>query len=243
MDVPTTVKTALADQPVEGAVCLEAGAGVGNTTCGLLDAGARHVFAVTNDADHARLVRDRLDAEQSTRTTVLRADIRALPLPDDAVELVTAHGLLNVVPASSLGSLVGELRRVAAPGSRLVVDDYEPLPDDAAMRELVSLANAARELADGRPALTFYAAETVRDLFVGRGWHFDRRRTLLDPVPWTRHHVLVHANMVRDAADSLPDEFADPFRRETTRLVHDIGSESAGEMYSLAFRLPEQTEP
>jgi len=46
VDVPSTVSAALEDRPVEGAVCLEAGAGVGNATAGLLARGAsRRLFA------------------------------------------------------------------------------------------------------------------------------------------------------------------------------------------------------
>ncbi|MGA9402902.1 MAG: SAM-dependent methyltransferase, partial [Haladaptatus sp.] len=56
MDIPRTVRTALADRPVSGATCLEAGAGMGNTTAGLLADGASRVYAVTNDPEHATAV-------------------------------------------------------------------------------------------------------------------------------------------------------------------------------------------
>ncbi|MDS0300509.1 class I SAM-dependent methyltransferase [Halogeometricum sp. S1BR25-6] len=237
MDVPRTVRAALADRPVSGATCLEAGAGVGKMTAGLLDAGAAHVYAVTNDRDHARLVRERLAPDELARTTVLEADLRALPLSDAAVDVVTAHALFNVVPVASLAAVVGELTRVASPGAHLIVDDYEPLPGDAAMRELFALENAATELADGRPALTFYPAEVLRAQFEARGWAFDRERTLLDPVPWTESHVAAHANVVRRACERLPAAFAERFASEADRLEETIGSESAGEMYGLAFRL------
>lgn len=237
MDVPRTVRVALADRPVAGATCLEAGAGVGKATAGLLDAGAAHVYAVTNDRGHARLVRERLTDGELGRTTVLEADLRALPLPDDAVDVVTAHALFNVVPPASLAAVVGELTRVASPGAHLVVDDYEPLRDDAAVGELFALENAATELADGRPALTFYPAAVLRAQFEGRGWRFDRERTLLDPVPWTENHVAAHANVVRRASERLPAAFAEPLAAVAERLEAEIGSESAGTMYGLAFRL------
>lgn len=237
MDVPRTVRVALADRPVAGATCLEAGAGVGKATTGLLDAGAAHVYAVTNNRGHARLVRERLASDERARTTVLEADLRAIPLPDDAVDVVTAHALFNVVPAASLAAVVGELSRVASPGAHLVVDDYEPLPDGAAVRELFALENAATELADGRPALTFYPAEVLRAQFEARGWAFDRKRTLLDPVPWTEEHVAAHANVVRRACERLPAAYAEPLSAAADRLETEIGSESVGEMYGLAFRL------
>ena len=105
------------------------------------------------------------------------------------------------------------------------------------MRELFAVENAATELADGRSALTFYPAEALRAQFEARGWTFDRERTLLDPVPWTESHVAAHANVVHRACERLPTAFAERFASEANRLEREIGSESAGEMYGLAFRL------
>ncbi|MFC4541861.1 class I SAM-dependent methyltransferase [Halosolutus amylolyticus] len=258
MDVPETVTTALADRPVTRRVCLEAGAGVGNTTAGLLAAGASHVYAVTNDRDHATIVReriqddaergdgddtDRVDGDVADRTAVLEADVRSLPLATDSIELITAHGLFNVLPPASLEPVAAELTRVAAPGCHLVVDDYEPLPDDAAVRELFALENAATELAAGRPALTFYPAAVLRRLFVGYGWQFDRTRTLLDPVPWTASHLEAHADLARTAASEAPSELGEPLSAAADDLATAIGEEAVGEMYSLALQLPIQLDP
>ena len=251
MNVPRTVTTALEDRPIEGAVCLEAGAGAGNTTAGLLATGAARVYAVTDDRKHAKSTLERIRGSDGdddpnrahNRLAVLEADLRAIPLPDDSVEIVTAHGLFNVVPPADLDAIVGELTRVAAPGCHLVVDDYEPLPDDAAVRDLFALENAAAELADGRPMLTFYPAAALRRLFVGTGWTFDRQRTLLDPVPWTEAHVEAHADVVRSRADALSaaggSALAGSLRERADALADAIGSESTGEMYSLAFRRSE----
>lgn len=247
MDVPRTVTTALADRPIEGAVCLEAGAGVGNTTAGLLENGATQVYAVTNDRDHARTTRERVREFQSVddqgrndgQFHVLEADLRSIPLPDDSVEIITTHGLFNVVPTTDLDAVLGELTRVAASGCHLVVDDYEPLPEDAAVRDLFALENAAAELADGRPLLTFYPAAVLRRLLAGYGWQFDRRRTLLDPVPWTESHVAAHAETVRSHASELPPDQGGVLIERADDLAEAIGSESAGEMYGLAMRLSE----
>jgi SAM-dependent methyltransferase len=239
MDVPRTVTAALADRPVAGAVCLEAGAGLGNATAGLLVADARRVYAVTNDPEHAAAVRERVDDDASTadRTAVLDADVRALPIADDSIDVVTAHGLCNLLAPATLDPVAAELTRVAAPGCHLVIDDYEPLPE-ARVRELFALENAATELATGSPALTFYPADVLRRLFVGSGWRFDRELTLLDPVPWTASHLVAHARATREAAGRLPSELGDPLIAEADRLVEEIGEESAGTMYSLGFRLP-----
>ncbi|WP_148414438.1 class I SAM-dependent methyltransferase [Haloferax sp. KTX1] len=239
MDVPTTVTAALADRPVRDAVCLEAGAGTGNATAGLLDAGAKRVYAVTNDPEHAELVRDRVAPSPTdrARTAVLEADVRSLPLADDSVDIVTAHGLFNLIGPESLAAVAGELTRVAAPGCHLVVDDYEPVPDDAAIRELFALENAASQLARGRPALTFYPADALTALFSGYGWRFDRELTLLDPVPWSASHVEAHASVARSLAADVPGEMGKRLAVEADRVAAAVESESAGEMYSVAMRL------
>lgn len=234
--VPETVRAALADRPVEGRVCLEAGAGVGNTTAGLLEAGARRVYAVTDDADHAAAVRDRCGDDD--RLAVIRADLRATPLHPDSVELVTAHGLCNLLGPAALEAVAAELARVTAPGSHLVVDDYDTLPEDAAVRRLFAVENAASELADGRPALTFYPASVLRRIFEGHGWTFDRERTLLDPVPWTESHLSAHARAASEAAGRLPEELAAPLERTAERVAADVGQAFVGRMYSIAMTTP-----
>ena len=236
MDVPTTVATALEDRPVAGRRCLEAGAGTGNTTAGLLEAGAAHVVAVTNDRGHAVETRERASDDRD-RLAVLEADLRAIPLPDGSVDLVTAHGLCNVLAPAALAAVAAELTRVAAPGAHLVVDDYAPLAGSAAVRDLFAVENAAAELATGEPALTFYPADLLRGVFAGHGWQFDRERTLLEPVPWTEQHVAAHADAAAGFAADCPAGVGEPLAERADRLATEIGAESVGRMYSLAFRL------
>jgi len=238
MDVPDTVATALDDRPVDGKHCLEAGAGVGNATAGLLANGADRVSAVTNDRDHARTTRRRVDEGDGDRLAVLEADLRSIPLPDDSVDLITAHGLCNVLDPAALSVVTEELSRVAAPGAQLVVDDYDPPPDGAAIGELFAVENAASELARGRPALTFYPAAFLRRFFAGCGWEFERERTLLEPVPWTESHVSAHADEAASVAAEHPGEPGDALAATARRLASEMGPESVGRMYSLAFRLP-----
>ncbi len=252
MDVPHTVATALGDRPVAGRRCLEAGAGVGNASAGLLANGAARVYAVTNDRDHARTTRRRVgsgdsgaggDSEDDSNSdggqlAVLEADLRSVPLPDDSVGLITAHGLCNVLDPAALSAVAEELSRVAAPGAHLVVDDYDPVPDDAAVRELFAVENAASALARGRPALTFYPAAFLRRFFAGHGWAFERERTLLNPVPWTESHVSAHADQAVSMAEAHPGEAGDALAATARRLASEIGSESVGRMYGLAFRRP-----
>lgn len=214
MDVLRTVTAALDDRPVAGKRCLEAGAGVGNTTAGLLAAGASRVYSVTNDREHAETTRARIrddgSADAADRLAVFEADLRAIPLPDDSIDLITAHGLCNVLDPATLSTVADELTRVAAPGCHLVVDDYDPLPDDATVRELFAVENAASDLARGRPALTFYPAPYLRRFFEGDGWVFDRELTLLEPVPWTEHHLAAHAARARSFAEDCPAGLGEP---------------------------------
>lgn len=245
MDVPRSVRAALDDRPVTGAVCLEAGAGVGNATAGLLDGGAGRVYALTDNRDHAVMTRERASvdvpaaAAASDRLAVLEADLRAVPLPDDSVGLVTAHALCNVLDPTALSRVADELLRVAAPGCHLVVDDYDPLPEAAAVTQLFAVENAAAELATGRQALTFYPARFLRQFFEGQGWELDRERTLLEPVPWTADHISAHVRAVSTFAQALPPDTGNSLTATADRLAAEIDSESAGRMYSIALRLPE----
>ncbi|WP_424015803.1 class I SAM-dependent methyltransferase [Halorubrum xinjiangense] len=247
MDVPDTVATALGDRPVAGRRCLEAGAGVGNATAGLLANGAARVYAVTNDRDHARTTRRRVAdsggdgsdrGNDADRLAVLEADLRSVPLPDGSIDLITAHGLCNVLDPAALSTVAEELSRVAAPGAHLVVDDYDPLPDGAAIGELFAVENAASELARCRPALSFYPAAFLRRFFAGHGWEFERERTLLEPVPWTESHVSAHADEAASMAAECPGEAGDTLSETARRLTTEIGSESVGRMYSLALQRP-----
>jgi len=245
--VPETITTALEDQPVDGAVCLEAGAGVGNATAGLLRADAARVYAVTNDRDHALTVRRWIG--RSDRLAVLEADLRAVPLARGAVDVITAHGLFNVLAPAALPAVAAEFTRVGAPGCRLVIDDYAPLPgpesgregkgEPVTVRDLFAAESAAAALARGRPALTFYPAAVLRRLFAGYGWTFERERTLLDPVPWTESHLDAHAGAARAATTGVTGPVAESLESLIDRVEERVDPASVGEMYSVAMRLPE----
>ena len=237
MEPPATVRTALADRPVDGAVCLEAGAGVGNGTAGLVAAGAERVYAVTNDSGHASGVSERFDGRNDV--AVLEGDLREIPLPDDSVDIVLAHALFGVVSPAGLPGIAAELTRVAAPGAHLVVDDYEPLPADSPVRRLFALENAAAEIATGRPALVFYPSDAMTAFFAGHGWRVDRKRSLLDPVPWTRELLDAHLDETRGFAEQLDGGVGTGLVADGERLVEEIGAEDVGEMYSVAMRLDE----
>jgi SAM-dependent methyltransferase len=236
-DAPETVTTALDGVPVAGRRCLEAGAGAGNATAALRNRGAGHVAAVTDDPDHAGVVADRFAGDGDV--TSLRADLRALPVADDAVGVVTAHALFNVLPTTDASAVVRELTRVAEPGAWAVVDDYGPIPDDA-VRALFGVANAVGELDDGRPTFTYYPSDHLRALFEAQGWTARWRRTLLDPVPWSGELLDTHVDLLTERAAGLPDGLDDPLAERAGAVREALGeSGETGEMYSLALRLEE----
>ncbi|ERG89840.1 MAG: methylase involved in ubiquinone/menaquinone biosynthesis [halophilic archaeon J07HX5] len=235
-----TVSTALADVSVEGTVCLDAGAGAGNSAAVLEDRGAGSVLTVTNNASQAASVRERFSTDSVV--TTLHADLRAVPLPEDTVELVTAHALFNVVATPETAAIVRELTRVTAPGGRLVVDDYSPLPDGP-VRDLFGAANAVGELNTARPTYTFYPREHLRWLFEHAGWTHIRTTNLLDPVPWPADMLDTHAELIANQAATFPDELANGLR-DRTSMTREQGGDGVetGEMYSLLFRLPHELE-
>lgn len=122
-----------------------------------------------------------------------------------------------------------------------MINDYEPLPRDAAVRELFALENAVMELANGRPALVFYPAAVLQGLFAENGWCFARKRILLDPVPWTDSHIDAHANAARRLARQAPDRITGALLKRIKSTSNRLGPESVGKMYSIAMDRPDRS--
>lgn len=234
-EIPDTLTDALAGVSTAGRAALEAGAGAGGATAALRAGDASPVYAVTDDRDHATGVHEQFPGDS---VVTLQGDLRAIPLPDDTVEVVTAHALFNVVPTTNTAAIVEELTRVTAPGGTVVVDDYSPVPDGET-RALFGAGNAISELVDGVPTYTFYPASHLRGLFEAAGWEHTETTTLLDPVPWTVELLDAHAEIASDRAGSLPDPFASTLREHVKRARAEIGERSdTGRMYSLRLDLP-----
>jgi SAM-dependent methyltransferase len=230
-----TVPAALEDATVAGRTCLEAGAGAGHVTRALARKGARLVVAVTNDPGHARTTRMRTDK----RVAVVEADLRATPLSAASVDLITAHGLFNLLTAGDAARVAAELTRVARPGAELIVDDYDPVPDTPGgrrARAVFAVENAATELADRRPALVFHPSAGLARLFEGHGWRLERERTLLEPVPWTRDLLETHAGIAGERARAA--DAPELVERADAALEAAGDGVETGRMYSLRFRLP-----
>lgn len=237
MNLPRTVLTAVADQPVDGRLCLEAGAGVGAMSAALLDAGAKRVYAMSNDRADVLLTRRRMGSQDGLEP--LEADLQEIPLKTESIELITAHGLCNLLNPESLQAVTDEFNRIACPGCRLIVDDYDPLSKDAEIRQLFAIENAAAALGKGDAAVTFYPSRLLKRQFSAAGWTFERELTLLEPVPWTGSHLSAHANVVEELSPKMPSPLDEYLSTRAQQLVTTIGHEDAGRMYSLAFSLSE----
>ena len=235
-DIPDTVTEALSGVRTAGRPALEAGAGAGNATAALRAGEAAPVYAVTNDREHAAGVRERFTGDGGVRT--IRADLQAIPLPVDAVEVVTAHALFNLVPTTDVAAIVAELTRVTAPGGTVVVDDYGPVPDEPT-RALFGVGNAVSELVDATPTYTFYPAAHLRSLFEAAGWSHAETTTLLEPVSWTGDLLDAHAEIASDRAGVLPEPLASALREHIERVRAAVGEQSeTGRMYSIRLDLP-----
>ncbi|MBC7291781.1 MAG: class I SAM-dependent methyltransferase [Actinotalea sp.] len=124
---------------VTGRRVLEVGAGAAQCTRWLR---ARGVDAVASDLSAGMLAAARrLDEVAGTRTPLLQADARRLPLPDGTLDVVfTAYGALPFVPDAR--ALHREAARVLRPGGRWVFAVTHPVrwafPDDPGERGLTA---------------------------------------------------------------------------------------------------------
>ncbi|MFG1798307.1 class I SAM-dependent methyltransferase [Nocardia sp. NPDC049149] len=114
---------------------LEIGCG-GGTFAGLALESGCHVTAVDHSADMVALtISANEGAVREARLEVLRADAAALPLPPGRFTCATAMNMLFFVDAPPVFS---ELRRVLAPGGRLVLHTVAPEPPRSAVPPLVA---------------------------------------------------------------------------------------------------------
>lgn len=117
-------------------VALDAACGTGRVAASLAERG-HQVLGVDGSSDMLERARTRVP---QGRFTV--GELDRLPVPDDAVDLVTCCLALTHVP--SLGPVMGEFARVLRPGGHLVISDMHP---EGVARGYVPNVR----LADGRP--------------------------------------------------------------------------------------------
>ncbi|CAB4907789.1 unannotated protein [freshwater metagenome] len=154
------VRAAVAPQP---ASILDVGCGTGSQAIALADA-APHAQITAVDGDPDALAR--AHARGANRSIVwTEALAQDLPLPDDAVDCVTASLLLHhLSPATRLRALQ-EMRRVLRPGGRLHIADWGR-PQDPAMH----LAFFAIRVLDGRENTADHAAGRIPQIIQSAGF-------------------------------------------------------------------------
>ena len=103
---------------MEPGLALDVAAGTGRFTSILVDLGHEVVAA---DVSLEMLERGRA---KQIRAGFLRADMRAIPLRTESVDIVACGLALTHVP--DLGSPVAEIARVVRPGGRVVLSDAHP---------------------------------------------------------------------------------------------------------------------
>ena len=101
-----------------GARVLDAGCGEGYGLALLRDAGAAHVTGADLDGPTVAHARRRY-AAQDPGIDVVRCELMALPLPDDAVDLTVSFQVIEHV--HDVPGYLASLRRVTRPGGRVLV--------------------------------------------------------------------------------------------------------------------------
>jgi SAM-dependent methyltransferase len=136
-DVPFWRRTLTA----ENTLTLELGCGTGRLLMPLARAGVPVVGIDRSPDMLARAIERRRRVPRARRPQVLRGDIRTLPFPDAAFGAVMApYGLFqSLLRESDLAALLGEVRRVLAPGGLFAIDLVPDLPKWHEYNEQVSL--------------------------------------------------------------------------------------------------------
>jgi len=119
--------------PLAGCTLLDAGCGTGRR---LRDCGAAEAVGV--DLSPAML-----DADSMRGVRMMLGDVRALPLPDRAFDVVWCRLVIGHVPECA--AVYAELARVAKPGATIVVTDFHPAAHTAGHRR--SFRHGGRVLA------------------------------------------------------------------------------------------------
>ncbi|MGW7078567.1 class I SAM-dependent methyltransferase [Streptomyces sp. NPDC054866] len=225
----TTVEE-LAEQPLRGARAVDVGAGTGTATRLLLDRGARVVAVEPGPAMRAQL-RVALPG-----VPLLRAVGDALPLADDAADLITyAQSWHWTDPADSLP----EALRVLRPGGALALWWNMPDPDTAwttAQEERLK----SRLPGYHRPGISVRAAEITVGLFpdlrpVQRRLHWTRR------VPLDVH--LAHLGSRSYFAVLGPDETAPILAAERAHLLRLFPDGTVEEAYAVDLTVVRNLSP
>lgn len=179
---PLRAAAALAG-PVEGIRVVDLATGTGAMAAALARRG-RPEEIVLVDRLPAMLARARRRAGRAAPGVAVRtlvADAREVPLPSGAFELVTAANLLHLLDRAGARAVLGEARRLLAPGGRLVVVDHAAPGTPAGRLYSRAWAAAARLL----PGTGQGPQGDVRPLLVAAGFTVRASRSV-PGVYWSR---------------------------------------------------------
>ena len=109
-------------RPTPSDIALDLGAGTGLLTIPLARQVSEVIAVDISSAMLARL-RQRADESQVTNLTCIEADLRVLPLDDDSVTLAVSNYTFHHLADAEKELALAEVRRILAPGGRLVVCD------------------------------------------------------------------------------------------------------------------------
>ena len=189
---------------------LEAGCGAGRFTELLVRAGA---FVHSVDLSAAAVDTNRRNIGAPDNYAVAQADIRALPFPAGAFDLVLCLGVLQHTPSPEQS--LGALWRMVAPGGLLVVDHYT-----WTLSRVTKLAPLYRMLLKRlAPARSRRITDVLVDVFFPLHWALRRARllqTLLSRVSPCLAYCHIYPELTRaqhedwcrlDTYDELTDRY------------------------------------
>lgn len=244
--IPRTIQLAMNGIHIEDSVCLEAGTGAGNMTCYLVEKRAKLVYSVSNNQEHLDCARKRLSNDDAKRAIFIRGDLRELSsLSDQAIDLITAHMLINLLPPVDLFLVFKELSRVARKSALLVVDDYNPFSSQQAgssplVERLFRIENAIHYLVEGEPALVWYPSQYVTDLLQLLDWKVESVKLLYDETPWEKELLQEHIDTIKEVCAGINDEgMRKGFLQQALEIFDQIRDDEviyAGSVYSVKAR-------
>lgn len=137
----------------DGQTVLDVGCGPGTITAELAGRAA-HVIAVEVTTEALSLARTEIEGRGLTNVTFLVSDAQGLDLPDNSVDVVHAHQVLQHVADPVLA--LREMRRVCRPGGIVAVRDSDYAgfawwPELPALDRWMTLCQAAATANGGRP--------------------------------------------------------------------------------------------
>lgn len=112
-------------RPTAETTILDVGTGTGRAAIALAEAGAR-----VTGVDLTRAMLDRAaekrDAAGLVYPTLICANARDLPFPDNSFDVVVSIRMLHLFPTPELGAFLNEMNRVLKPGGTLLVEFNSP---------------------------------------------------------------------------------------------------------------------